>query len=57
MRLLILLILGGSTLLFMAMRHHAKKRRFDGVAREAGAFECASFAAFLFVGSTALLTP
>lgn len=57
MKLLILLILGGSTLLFMAMRHHAKKRRFDGVAREAGAFECASFAAFLFVGSTALLTP
>lgn len=55
MRLSILLILGGSTLLFMAMRHRAKKRRFDGVAREAGAFECASFAAFLFVAPLALV--
>jgi hypothetical protein len=56
MRLLILLILGGSTLLFMAMRHHAKLRRFDGVASEAGAMECFSFAAFLCTASGELVS-
>lgn len=55
MRLLILLILAGATVLFMGMRHYAKQRRFDGIASEAGALECLSFAAFLAVASAALV--